>query len=112
MAHALAQLKHEWQAFKHDDPGERFQHHRKRMQQRSRAMRITSYVLAVILLVGGIVFGLMPVIPGVPFIVFGLALLGARWHWLARLLDRAETWLRHLYRRIKQRLKRRREHSY
>jgi hypothetical protein len=98
MAHVLAEMKQEWKHFKHDEPGHRFMHHRERMQHRSTAINAIGLVLGIALLVGGVVFCFLPG-PGTVLIVFGLALVGARWARMARLMDRAEPKLRHFFHR-------------
>jgi hypothetical protein len=105
MPGALANLKHEWQAFKNDDPGERFQNHRKRMKRRSRAHSIAALIAGIVLLAVGLVLCFIPG-PGIPLLVFGLALVATHWRWLAEKLDAAEPRLRARGRRLKQRLKR------
>jgi hypothetical protein len=111
MGNALAQVKDEWRAFKKDEPGDRFTNHYDRMKLRPRWFRAASVFASVLLLAIGIVLCFIPG-PGTPLIVFGLALLGAHWHWLAEKLDKAEPRLRAWYQRQKQRLKRRKQHSY
>lgn len=104
-------MKREWRAFKGDEPGKRFQDHHDRMQHRSAALRWGMPILGIVLLAAGLVLCFIPG-PGTPLIVFGLAMIGARWGWLARQLDKAEVALRRKYRHAKAWLKRRRQHSY
>jgi uncharacterized membrane protein YbaN (DUF454 family) len=94
MGSAVAELKHEWRAFKHDRPGERFRNHRTRMQKKSRGHSIVAGALGVLLLAAGVVFLFIPG-PGLPLIVFGLALVATHSDRLSRDLDRFEPWLRH-----------------
>jgi flagellar biosynthesis/type III secretory pathway M-ring protein FliF/YscJ len=97
MPAAVAQLKQEWQQFLHDPPGRRFQNHRARMQQRSRAFSIGLMVLGIVLVVAGVAFLFIPG-PGIPVLMFGLALIAGESQRLAALLDRLEprlrTWMR------------------
>lgn len=93
MGSALAELKQEWRHFKHDRPGERFCNHRTRMQKKSRAHSIVAGALGVVLIAAGIFFLFVPG-PGLPLIVFGLALLGTHSARLSHDLDRVEPWLR------------------
>lgn len=111
MAGTVAHMKEEWRTFKHDAPGQRFEQHYKRSQHRSLVSRSITLVIGIVLLVAGLALCFIPG-PGTPLIVFGLALVGARWRWLARQLDKAEVALRKKYRRAKAWLKRRRQHSY
>jgi hypothetical protein len=99
MASALAQVKHEWRQFRHDEPGERFCNHRERMQKKSRTHAAVSFALGVLLLGAGAVLLFIPG-PGLPLIVFGLALVSTHSRRLSHLLDRIEPALRHLGRRI------------
>jgi hypothetical protein len=104
MSSALADLKQEWRQFAHDAPGERFCNHRTRMQKKSRAHSIVAGALGVLLLAAGIVFLFIPG-PGLPLIIFGLALIATHSDRLSHLLDRAEPALRHAGRRIETRWK-------
>ena len=101
MGHA-AELKQEWELFKHDEPGQRFTHHRERMKQRSKFINVVGLVLGIALLAAGVAFCFLPG-PGTVLIVFGLALVGARWARMARMMDRAEPKLRHFFHRGKRR---------
>jgi hypothetical protein len=101
MAHVVAELKDEWRAFKRDEPGDRFANHHDRMKRASWAFRIAATL-----------FGTLLLLAGTPLLVFGLGLLSAHWRWFAEKLDRAEPRFRAWYQRQKQRLKRRRQHSY
>lgn len=106
MGHAVAEMKKEWKQFKHDHPGERFQHHRERMSKKPRAHAIASLAIGIVLLAAGLVLCFIPG-PGTPLIVFGLGLIGAHWLWLAKKLDGGEVkirrWGRHLKLRWQQR---------
>lgn len=100
MGSAVAELKQEWRDFKHDRPGERFCNHRSRMQKKSRAHSIVAGALGVLLLAAGVLFLFIPG-PGLPLIVFGLALVATHSDRLSKSLDRLEPWLRHGGRRLK-----------
>lgn len=96
MARAFAEIKQEWKLFKHDAPGYRFCHHRDRMLRRSKALNIAGLILGIALIAGGVVFCFLPG-PGTVLMVFGFALVGARWARMARLMDRAEPWVRRFF---------------
>jgi hypothetical protein len=102
-------MKQEWRRFKHDEPGQRFEQHYERMQHRSTALRLSTLIIGIVLVAVGLALCFIPG-PGTPLLVFGLALIGARWRWLSRQLDKAEVALRRKYRRVKAWLKRR-EHT-
>lgn len=90
----IAEAKHEWRAFKDDQPGKRFQHEHDRLQQKGRGVRIGLAVAGILLLAAGVALLVLPG-PGIPLLVFGLALLAGLSGALARKLDRAEPVLRH-----------------
>lgn len=100
---ALAEMKHEWKAFKHDAPGTRFKkHHRRTKQTASKAGLVVRALLGVVLLAGGVLFMFIPG-PGLPLVVFGLALLASLSRRLAGVLDRMEMPLRHAWNVTKRR---------
>jgi hypothetical protein len=101
MGHA-AELKQEWKLFKEDEPGQRFTHHRERMLRRSKILNIAGLALGVVLIAAGTVFCFLPG-PGTVLIVFGFALIGARWARMARMMDRMEPKLRDFFHRQKHR---------
>src|SRR4051794_35286627 len=92
----LAEMKHEWKLFKHDEPGQRFTHHRERMLQRSKMLNVIGLIAGIALIAAGVLFCFLPG-PGSVLIVFGLALVGARWARMANLMDRVEPKLRHFF---------------
>jgi hypothetical protein len=92
MAIAL-DMKREWHRFKHDRPGQRFENHRQRMQQHSRAHKIARGTAGFALVAIGIVFCFLPG-PGLLGVVFGLALLAGMSRWLSHRLDRIEPRMR------------------
>lgn len=97
---AVAEMKHEWELFKHDEPGQRFGNHRDRMRKRSRKLNVLGLVVGIALIIAGVVFCFLPG-PGLIPLVFGFALVGARWKRMAKLMDRAEPRVRELGRREK-----------
>lgn len=90
---AVAEMKHEWKLFKHDEPGQRFINHRDRMRKRSKTLNVAGLVVGIILVAAGIVFCFLPG-PGLIPLVFGFALVAARWKRMAKMMDRAEPRLR------------------
>ena len=94
MASTIDDVKREWRAFKHAEPGARFQHQHERLQQHSRALRVGLAAAGIVLTLGGIVLLFIPG-PGLLVTVFGLALLAGLSNALAKFLDRAEPPLRH-----------------
>jgi len=93
MASTIDDVKREWRAFKHDEPGERFVHQHERLQKRSRGLRIGLAAAGIVLTLAGVVMLFIPG-PGILVAVFGLALLAGLSNSLAKLLDRAEPPLR------------------
>jgi hypothetical protein len=89
MPAALAEVKEEWRHFRDDKPGERFRNHRERMKHKSKKHAAVAIGLGVLLLVGGVVLLFMPG-PGIPLIIFGVALIGSHSEKLSGALDRAE----------------------
>ena len=59
MGSALAGIKQEWKSFKHDDAGERFQHHRERMEKRSQTFKIGTLVVGIVLLAAGVAYSVL-----------------------------------------------------
>jgi hypothetical protein len=96
---AVADLKQEWHQFRHDRPGERFYKHRERMRKKSRKHTAAAFALGVLLCAAGFMFLFIPG-PGLPLIVFGLALVATHWKRLADGMDRAELRLRRATRRV------------
>ena len=89
MGAAFAEVKEEWHHFRDDKPGERFRNHRERMKHKSKKHAAVAIGLGVLLLAGGVVFLFIPG-PGIPLIIFGVALLGAHSEKLSCAMDRAE----------------------
>lgn len=91
---ALSDAKRDWRAFTRDQPGKRFEHQHARLSRKPVALRAAMAIGGVLLLSAGLPLCFIPG-PGLPLIVFGLALLGGLSSSLARALDRAEPVLRH-----------------
>ncbi|MBA3463832.1 MAG: hypothetical protein H0T46_28000 [Deltaproteobacteria bacterium] len=96
----IAEAKREWRAFKNDRPGHRFQHEHDRLQQKGRGVRLGLGIGGVLLLAAGVALLVLPG-PGIPLLVFGLALLAGLSGALARKLDRAEPVLRHEAKKVR-----------
>jgi hypothetical protein len=80
-----------------DPPGKRFiEHYRRRQQEeREHPWKAALYIaLGSMLVVIGVIFALLPVLPGFVLIVPGLGLLSARVRIVARSLDQAELFIR------------------
>ena len=92
--------KREWHLLKTDAPGQRFGNHRHRMKDAPTVVKVVSLVLAITLIAAGIVLLVIPG-PGTPLLIVGIALLAARWAWLARKLDHGEPRLRAWWHRHK-----------
>lgn len=60
-------------------------------RRRPLVIRIVVVIAGTVLLLGGLVGLLLPVVPGWLFIIPGLAILGTEFVWAARLLDTAKT---------------------
>src|SRR5687768_12879236 len=90
---ALSEIKAEWHRFKDDAPGERFEHHRERMDAHPKWHNIVRGVAGVALIAVGVVFCFLPG-PGVVGIAFGLALLAGMSRAIARTMDRVEPRMR------------------
>lgn len=93
------ELRREWKLFKDDEPGHRFRDHQQRLKNGSLRMRAVSIVLGLFLFVGGVVLCFLPG-PGIPLLVFGVALLGGESRVMATLLDHAEPPARRLFHRL------------
>lgn len=97
---ALAKLESQWKAFKHDEPGHRFEHQHERMKKSGRGFFVGAAVVGAILVSGGVVLLFIPG-PGLLVIVFGLGLLAGLSERLAHVLDRIEPVIRRWARRAK-----------
>lgn len=90
---AVHEMKHEWRQFRRDAPGARFLNHRRRMKRKPTWVAAVRLGLGIALVTAGVAFLFLPG-PGLVGIVFGVALLAGMSTRLARLMDRAEPWLR------------------
>lgn len=90
---AIAGMKQEWQHFKDDEPGHRFENYRRRMKTKSKWVIAAHAMVGVALIGAGIVFLFLPG-PGLLGVVFGLALFAGMSRKLAGLMDRAEPRIR------------------
>ena len=90
---AIAEIKQEWRRLKRDQPGERFDNHRRRMSTKPKWQKVVRGVLGVALIGVGIVFCILPG-PGTLGIVLGLALLGGMSKTISGWMDRIEPKLR------------------
>jgi hypothetical protein len=97
---ALAKLESQWKAFKHDEPGQRFEHQRQRMKQEGRGLLVATTVIGSFLVAAGIVMLFIPG-PGILVSIFGLALIAGVSERLARVMDRIEPAARRAGRRAK-----------
>jgi hypothetical protein len=83
------EMRREWRLFRDDRVGHRFRDHQVRLKNGSLRMRAVSMLFGVVLLVAGVVLCFIPG-PGVPVLVFGIALLAGESRVVATLLDRTE----------------------
>lgn len=90
---AFAEIKHEWRQFKDDRPGERFDNHRKRMDEQPTWHKVLRGAGGFALIALGIVFCILPG-PGTVGIALGLALLAGMSKTIAHGLDRLEPRMR------------------
>lgn len=87
------EMKQEMARLRTDPPGLRFQraHARRQAQERSHpGLEALKVVLALLMVAGGLVLWVTPVVPGFWLWAPGLALLAGRAAWFARWLDRLE----------------------
>lgn len=101
----MSSLAENWQAFKNDEPGTRFRRQRERMKSNGRGLTIALVVLGSLLLAGGVVLLFIPG-PGLLLIVFGLALIAGVSRRLARWMDRAESRISTVIRKLRSRWRR------
>lgn len=87
-----------------DKPGERFtrSYRRRQIEEKGRPwLKLAAYLAAFLFLIGGVVFMILPVVPGFFLAIPAVAVLvgstrkGAEW------LDRTEVWLRQQWERLK-----------
>jgi hypothetical protein len=101
----LQRIKSEFRKIKDGVPGRRFVDHYERSRRREggrvKLWSTLGYVAAgLILLICGLMFSLLPGIPGFLLWIPGLALLVMRFKILAVLLDRLEAWGRQAWQRL------------
>lgn len=89
----FAKAKREWKQFRASPPGERFEAYHERVKHERGAATVVRLVLGILLTLAGIVMLFVPG-PGILFIFFGLALVGARSRPVASALDATELWMR------------------
>jgi UPF0716 family protein affecting phage T7 exclusion len=101
-----------WRKFRHwikeikrVKPGRRFQKQYERGRQKNdSALRHTVFiVLGSALVITGFLLSIPPGVPGFLVSLAGLALIAARWHFLAKLLDKAELYGRSIIQRVRDR---------
>lgn len=88
----------------HDKPGRRFENYHNRKQQSLQehpVKKVSIYIIGFVLISAGFLFGFVPGAPGFFLGIPGLALIAARSKYLARLMDRGETAIRKLIRKVK-----------
>jgi hypothetical protein len=95
----IATLKRYWQSFRRSRPGRRFQDHydRKRESQGGVLWRCVVVLLGILLCAAGLFFMVVPG-PGIPILLVGAVLIAQQSQITARLLDRAEIFLRRFVR--------------
>jgi hypothetical protein len=99
-------LKQQWREFKAIPPGKRFQARFERSKGSKRASlagRVVRIVVAVVAFVLGIIFSLLPIIPGFVFFFITASILAAESFRVARFLDRCEVKLRSGFAAIRRR---------
>lgn len=86
-----------WQRFKRDKPGRRFQNRYRRQQKSEHGWRdpkkLFFVVGGLVIAIGSLALGVLPG-PGTLTFFLGLAMIAGEFRPIARLLDRAEVWLR------------------
>lgn len=97
---ALAKLESQWRAFKHDEPGHRFEHQHERMKKQGKGLLVGAAIVGGLLVAAGIVLLFIPG-PGLLVSIFGLALVAGVSGRLARVLDRIEPPVRRAAKRAK-----------
>lgn len=89
-------------------PGERFIRHYERQQRQEHEHPVKSalYVLlGIALILAGLAFGFLPILPGFLFGIPGVVIIASRSRIVAVLLDRAELAIRRAFRRFRTRSK-------
>jgi len=89
----IEKLKNEWQQFKHDEPGKRFQNSYHRRQEESQGrlsgMKLFNILGGLVIVVAGLALVPLPG-PGSAIIIVGLGMLGSEFLPVARFLDATE----------------------
>lgn len=97
----LAQLRRTYREIAATPAGKRFQRFHQRRSERGGRWHAVAMVGAGLVLVAvGLLLSLPPLMPGFLLWVPGLALIASQLRSVAQLLDRAECFLRGLYRRV------------
>lgn len=94
-------LKQQWREFRRREPGERFQESHRRAKEKNnhtaRLWRLMRILGAVVMLLLGVIFSLIPGIPGFVFFFVAATMLAAESLRFARLLDATEMKLRGMF---------------
>ncbi|MDP9476876.1 MAG: PGPGW domain-containing protein [Actinomycetota bacterium] len=97
-------VKQEWQSFKRDKPGRRFQNRYRRQQAREQGWRdprrLFFVVGGLVIAIGSLLLGVLPG-PGTLTFFLGLAMIAGEFYPVARLLDWAKVRVRKLARRVR-----------
>lgn len=96
------EMKNRMERLYHDRSGRRFTNYYNRQRVRNEpAWKTTLYILlGLILIFGGGIIGMAPVLPAFVFILAGLALIITRLRFAAGLLDKTEGGIRYLFDRV------------
>ena len=97
-------LKRSYRQFREDNPGERFLNAHERWREHSRGPLATIVVIGVgaLLIVGGLLLGLVPGVPGILLVLVGFALIAARFRRMAIWLDWSEVKTRRAWQKCRQ----------
>lgn len=89
-------LKRGYRQFKQDDPGDRFLNAHEHWKEHSNGPVATILIVAAgaVLIVGGLLLGLIPGVPGIVLGLLGFALIATRFRRMAIWLDWSEVKLR------------------
>ena len=95
-------LKKRWRALSAGTPGRRFRdryHRNQKNQQKNWIGRIVRIVVAAVVLVGAAILTVIPG-PAIPLFFLAGALIASDWLWMAKVMDRAEVFLRKIFKPI------------
>jgi hypothetical protein len=95
-------LKQSWRDLQQGQPGRRFEDRWRQKRPKSPARKILAIGSGVVVFAAGLFFLPAPG-PGTVLLVLGAALVAEESRWVARALDRAETLLRAVLRRLRSR---------